>query len=401
MSEDARQRLAAGTQAVVDAYPEGLPIAALKRLLREALDLPSALAYPLFYKLVLPGESTVRARALWEWMEAHNVVAASDVQRMFDVLRDESRQYLVYDDLRSMMNGILLSHPGLEFLQETPEFQDRYSETVIYRIFYGLNRSSSGQLTLRELRRGDLLEALRQLDREEDINRVLRYFSYEHFYVVYCKFWELDSDHDFLISAEDLLRYGNHALTYRIVDRIFASAARPLSCQVEGKMGYEDFVWFILSEEDKTTDQALEYWFGCVDLDSDGAVRPYEMLFFYEEQLHRLESFLQEPVHFEDLLCQLHDMIQPEHEGFFTLRDLKRRRELSGNLFNVLFNLTKFVAFEMADPFAKRQEREEPQLSDWDRFARTEYVRLAMEEEGEDNAMDTGSDMWNDSSLTM
>ena len=26
-----------------------------------------------------------------------------------------------------MMAGILLSHPGLEFLQETPEFQDRYT----------------------------------------------------------------------------------------------------------------------------------------------------------------------------------------------------------------------------------------------------------------------------------
>ena len=49
-----------------------------------------------------------------------------------------------------------------------------------------------------------------------------RYFSYEHFYVIYCKFWELDSDHDFLIDKDDLLRYGNHALTYRIVERIFA-----------------------------------------------------------------------------------------------------------------------------------------------------------------------------------
>lgn len=30
----------------------------------------------------------------------------------------------------------------------------------------------------------------------------------------------------------------------------------------EGKMDYQDFVWFILSEEDKTTDASLEYWFG-------------------------------------------------------------------------------------------------------------------------------------------
>lgn len=30
------------------------------------------------------------------------------------------------------------------------------------------------------------------------------------------------ADHDFRISRDDLLRYGNHSLTYRIVDRIFA-----------------------------------------------------------------------------------------------------------------------------------------------------------------------------------
>ncbi len=35
--------------------------------------------------------------------------------------------------------------------------------------------------------RGDLLHALALLDEEEDINKVLKYFSYEHFYVIYCK----------------------------------------------------------------------------------------------------------------------------------------------------------------------------------------------------------------------
>lgn len=41
-------------------------------------------------------------------------------------------------------------------------------------------------------RRGDLLAALHEVEGEEDINKVLRYFSYEHFYVIYCKFWDLD-----------------------------------------------------------------------------------------------------------------------------------------------------------------------------------------------------------------
>jgi len=43
--------------------------------------------------------------------------------------------------------------------------------------------------------------------------------------VIYCKFWELDTDHDFLIDKENLIRYGNHSLTYRIVDRIFTQVS--------------------------------------------------------------------------------------------------------------------------------------------------------------------------------
>jgi len=288
----------------------------------------------------------------------------------------------------------------------------RYAETVIYRIFYAMDRSGLGRLTLADLRRGGLLDALAALDEEDDVNRVLQYFSYEHFYVIYCKFWELDTDHDFLLSKEDLLRYGNHCLTYRIVDRVFAQAGRPFASGVPGRMGYEDFVWFILSEEDKATDVALGYWFRCVDLDGDGVLSPQDMLHFYEEQLHRMECLAHEPVAWGDVLCQLHDMLAPAMEGAFTLRDLRRHRGLAGTLFNILFNLNKFVAFETRDPFLARAERDEgggggpggaggtngasavasaggpgyvgpAGAGDWDRFARAEYVRLAMEEEGD------------------
>ncbi len=75
------------------------------------------------------------------------------VVRMFDIFRSEGRSYVVQSDLKSMLAGILLSHPGLEFLQDTPEFQDRYAETVILRIFYCLDRSGLGRITLRDLKR--------------------------------------------------------------------------------------------------------------------------------------------------------------------------------------------------------------------------------------------------------
>ena len=37
-------------------------------------------------------------------------------------------------------------------------------------------------------------------------------------------------------------------------------------------MSYEDFIYFILSEEDKTTHQSIEYWFKIIDLDDNGII---------------------------------------------------------------------------------------------------------------------------------
>eukprot|EP00878_Enallax_costatus_P010472 GHUV01010934.1.p1 GENE.GHUV01010934.1~~GHUV01010934.1.p1 ORF type:complete len:441 (+),score=166.87 GHUV01010934.1:1036-2358(+) len=388
----------ARVNALFDPHPAGLNLEQFSTVVQEVCQLPTILAHPWFERLVAGSSSRLVSKAAFvDWWTSRQLVAAPATRRLWEVLRPDGKHYLTYADFRPLLQAVLQYHPGLEFLADTPEFQARYAETVIYRIFYTVNRSGSGRMSYRELRRSDLLEALFALEREEDINRVSRYFSYEHFYVVYCKFWELDSDHDFSLDKNDLARYNNCALTYQIVERIFEEAPRKFTSGVPGKMGYEDFVWFILSEEDKTTDTAIEYWFRCADLDCDGVITPSEMWHFYEEQMKRLEGLSQEPVLFEDVLCQLHDMLQPAHEGCYTLADIKRTRPQSSLLFNTMFNLHKFMAYENRDPFALRAEQlgEEGQvLSDWDRFARGEYLRLAVEEEPEDMQVDASDEMW-------
>lgn len=54
------------------------------------------------------------------------------------------------------------------------------------------------------------MEVIQLLEEEEDINQIMAYFSYEHFYVIYCKFWELDRDHDLYIDQQDLARHDDH-----------------------------------------------------------------------------------------------------------------------------------------------------------------------------------------------
>lgn len=82
------------------------------------------------------------------------------------------------------------------------------------------------------------------------------------------------------------------ALSMRIIDRIFSGCVtrgQRKSPQDE-RMSYTEFVWFLLSEEDKTHPTAIEYWFRCMDLDGDGYLSMYELEYFYEEQMQRMEA---------------------------------------------------------------------------------------------------------------
>ncbi|KAJ4877720.1 Serine/threonine protein phosphatase 2A regulatory subunit B''beta [Raphanus sativus] len=404
-------------------HMDGLQIQEFKLVTREICKLPSFFSTSLFRKIDVNNTGFVTREAFIDYWVNGNMLIMDTTTQIFKIVKQKNQNYIVKDDFKPLLKELLATHPGLEFLQTTPEFQERYAETVTYRIFYYINRSGNGRLTFRELRRGNLIDAMIHADQEEDINKVLRYFSYEHFYVIYCKFWELDTDHDFLIDKENLMRYGNHALTFRIVDRIFSQVlskrywfqhfcskslvsftdnelvstqvARKFTSKVQGKMGYEDFVYFILAEEDKSSEPSLEYWFKCIDLDGNGIITRNEMLFFYEEQLRRMECMAQEAVLFEDILCQMIDMIGPENESHITVHDLKGSK-LSGHVFNILFNLNKFMAFETRDPFLIRQERENPTLTEWDRFAHREYIRLSMEEDVED-ASNGSAEAWDES----
>ncbi|MBN3286952.1 P2R3B phosphatase, partial [Polyodon spathula] len=218
------------------------------------------------------------------------------------------------------------------------------------------------------------------LEEEEDVNQLTEYFSYEHFYVIYCKFWELDTDHDLYIDQKDLSRHNDHALSHKMIERIFSGAVtRGRKAQKERKMSYADFVWFLISEEDKKTNTSIEYWFRCMDLDGDGVLSMYELEYFYEEQCQKLENMAIEPLPFEDCLCQMLDLVKPECEGKITLHDLKKCK-LSHIFFDTFFNIEKYLDHEQKDPFSREGENEGQEISDWERYAAEEYEILVAEE---------------------
>jgi serine/threonine-protein phosphatase 2A regulatory subunit B'' len=75
-------------------------------------------------------------------------------------------------------------------------------------------------------------------------------FSYKHFYVLYCKFWLLDQDHDLIVSQNDMLQYNNQMLTSRITARVmkygkimaFPRDTQVLSDKDDSTLTYMDFI---------------------------------------------------------------------------------------------------------------------------------------------------------------
>jgi hypothetical protein len=73
----------------------------------------------------------------------------------------------------------------------------------------------------------------------------------------------------------------------------------------ESLMSYYDFVWFLISEEDKRNQTSVEYWFRVLDIDGDGILSMYELEYFYNEQIEQMRDRQIEYMPFNDLLCQV------------------------------------------------------------------------------------------------
>ena len=123
-----------------------------------------------------------------------------------------------------------------------------------------------------------------------------------------------------------------------------------------------------------------------MDLDGDGYLSMYELEYFYEEQLQRMEQLGIETLPFEDCLCQVGcpngkklecrftplledpiklnlsfqmlDMIIPEDHNRISMRDLKGCR-MTPIFFDTFFNLEKYLDHEQRDPFASQRDLDE------------------------------------------
>ena len=100
-----------------------------------------------------------------------------------------------------------------------------------------------------------------------------------------------------------------------------------------------------------------------------------------------MECLGHEMVPFSNIMTQMMDIVcMPPGPAVFRMEHFcsqgSAHMGLTSVVFNMLFNLNKFIAYEQRDPFVMKQQRMEGSgMTTWGRFAVMEYARLAMEEE--------------------
>jgi len=174
LSEEVNAGKVALAERMFERHLTGMNLEAFAGVVRDVVGLPRYFAKRVM-KLVAGANADVVTREQWFSYWNSTLRRQKDVSSaMFEILRRPNARALEHADFTEVLTEMTQTHPGLDFLKTTREFQERYVETVIYRIFYECNTTWNGRLTLRELRKSDLLEHMLLAEEEEDINRVLK-----------------------------------------------------------------------------------------------------------------------------------------------------------------------------------------------------------------------------------
>ncbi|KAI9353017.1 hypothetical protein DFJ73DRAFT_340448 [Zopfochytrium polystomum] len=374
--------------------PHGAPLG--KRCLWPVMDccgIPRYCSFAVFAKIRENNDvESIMYHEFERWWVAVNQEPLDEFSLVYRIIQsDRTEKWITARDFQISIEEVVQRHPGLEFLSGLPVFQARYVDTVIVRIFHNKVGGVQDKMTLPEFRKHSFLSSFWRLQHEGDINISRDIFSYKHFYVLYCRFWELDGDHDMVIQGHDLYKYDRHALTMLAIDRVLSGACRKLGQgprTIRGRLEYKDFVWFMLCVEDKRSASGIEYWFRCLDLDGDGVLSGYEIERFYDEQYRRMVNYgISEPWKLRDFLCSLFDLVRPKNPAHITLSDLKRCTNIS-LFFDMIFDYRKYEnyvrriepAFREADDLWVDENGVKVKLEGWNKFAERAYDILAQEE---------------------
>merc|ERR1711972_970192 len=99
---------------------------------------------------------------------------------------------------------------------------------------------------------------------------------------VYGAYLELDVDQNGMLSKNELSRFGSGMLTDVFIDRVFEEYQTYRDSETgEREMDYKTFLDFVLAMENKSTRQALQYFWKLIDIKHMGYIDGFTINYFF------------------------------------------------------------------------------------------------------------------------
>ncbi|GFY56516.1 hypothetical protein TNIN_436661 [Trichonephila inaurata madagascariensis] len=225
--------------------------------------------------------------------------------------------YLREIELENYILELIPTLPQLDGLETS--FHSFYVCTAVRKFFFFLDPFRTNKIKIRDILACSFLDDLLEL-RDETLPKDVQeanWFSALSALRVYGQYLNLDTDHNGMLSKEELSRYGTGTLTSAFIERVFQECLT-----YDREMDYKTYLDFVLAMENRKEPQALQYFFRLLDIEQKGYLSVFDLNYFFRAIQDQMKAHGQEPVLFEDVKDEIFDMIKPSDPSKVTLFDL-------------------------------------------------------------------------------
>ncbi|XP_064403280.1 serine/threonine-protein phosphatase 2A regulatory subunit B'' subunit gamma-like isoform X2 [Halichondria panicea] len=256
---------------------------------------------------------------------------------LFDI---QGLGYLKEVDLENYILELIPTLPQLKCLEES--FYSFYVCTAVRKFFFFLDPMRTGKIKIQDVLACGFLDDLLEL-RDEDLSKDAQennWFSAPSALRVYGQYLSLDTDHNGMLSRQELARYGTGTLTRVFVDRVFQECLT-----YDGEVDYKTYLDFVLAMENRKEPQALQYLYRLIDIKGQGYIDGFTLKYFFRAIQDQMKVHGHEAVKFEDVKDEIFDMVKPSDPYRITLQDLLNSGQ-GETVISILIDLNGFWTYE-------------------------------------------------------
>jgi len=248
--------------------------------------------------------------------------------------------FLRESDLENYILELIPTLPQLDGLEKS--FHSFYVCTAVRKFFFFLDPLRAGKIKIQDVLACSFLDDLLEL-RDQELPKELQeanWFSAPSALRVYGQYLNLDTDHNGMLSMEELGRYGTGTLTEVTIQRIFQECLT-----YSGEMDYKTYLDFVLAMENKSEPQSLQYLFRVLDTRHEGYLSVFSLNYFFRAIQDEMVKHGQDPVPFLDVKDEIFDMVSPADPLKITLSDLITSGQ-GDTVVSILTDLNGFWSYE-------------------------------------------------------